>query len=143
VVKQHVDHYKECAQAAGWTPTNENVLYRARALVSPDDEQARVIVDRTRNAIEARRRRMEGTAYGPSAAAEAPRAPEGEGGGAPGAAGFQFFGTPKTIVEQVRAYRDAGVGILDIAFAGDAYGRGGTVKSLHAFADVLPAIQAM
>ena len=80
--------------------------------------------------------------YGPSAKAEAPATP-GEGGGAPGVAGFQFYGTPKTIVGQVQAYREAGVGIIDVAFAGDAYGRGGTVKSLEAFSEALPALRAM
>ena len=58
-------------------------------------------------------------------------------------AGFQFYGTPRTIAEQVKAYHAAGVGILDMAFAGDAYGRGGTVKALNAFAEVLPQIQAV
>jgi hypothetical protein len=43
----------------------------------------------------------------------------------------------------VKGYHAAGVGILDMAFAGDAYGRGGTVKALNAFAEVLPQIQAM
>ncbi|MGE3074278.1 MAG: LLM class flavin-dependent oxidoreductase [Dehalococcoidia bacterium] len=143
VVKEHIDHYKECAASAGWTPTNENVLYRARALVAPDDEMANEIVDKARTAMRERMARMSGTSYGPSAQSEAPRQVAGEGGGAPGVAGFQFYGTPKTIVNQVRAYHDAGVGIIDVAFAGDAYGRGGTQKALHAFADVLPEIQAM
>jgi alkanesulfonate monooxygenase SsuD/methylene tetrahydromethanopterin reductase-like flavin-dependent oxidoreductase (luciferase family) len=142
-VAKHVDHYKKCAAEAGWTPTNENVLYRARALVAPDDEQAGQIVERARAAIAARMSRAVGTNYGPSATAEAPSNTPGEGGGAPGVAGFQFYGTPRTIVEQVRPYHDAGVGIIDVAFAGDAFGRGGTVKALNAFAEVLPALQAM
>ncbi len=143
VVASHVAKYKACAAAAGWTPTKENVLYRARALVSPDDEQAQAIVDRVRAAIAQRAQRSEGASYGPSATAEAPQRPAGEGGGAPGVAGFQFWGTPASIVEQVKVYRDAGVGIIDVAFAGDAYGRGGTVKALTAFADALPAIREM
>jgi alkanesulfonate monooxygenase SsuD/methylene tetrahydromethanopterin reductase-like flavin-dependent oxidoreductase (luciferase family) len=145
-VAKHVAMYREHAAAAGWTPTNENVLFRARALVAPEDEQAQAIVERARAAMAARfAQRAEGTSYGPSATAEAPRptAPAGEGGGAPGVAGFQFYGTPKTIIEQVRAYHEAGVGIIDVAFAGDAYGRGGTVKALQAIAEVLPDLHAM
>ena len=142
-VAKHVAHYKECAAAAGWEPTNENVLFRARALVAPEDEVALDIVAKARAAIAERMSRAVGTNYGPSANAEAPRNTPGEGGGAPGVAGFQFYGTPQTIVGQAEAYREAGVGILDIAFAGDAYGRGGTVKALNAFADALPALQAM
>ena len=121
------------------------MLFRARALVAPDDEQAQQIVERARTAIAERIARAAGTNYGPSATAEAPasRPAPGEGGGAPGVAGFQFYGTPTTIEEQVKHYHAAGVGIIDVAFAGDAYGRGGTVKALHAIADVLPALQAL
>jgi alkanesulfonate monooxygenase SsuD/methylene tetrahydromethanopterin reductase-like flavin-dependent oxidoreductase (luciferase family) len=142
-VAKHVNHYRECAAKAGWTPTNENVLYRARALVAPDDEQAQVIVDAARAAFAQRMARATGTNYGPSAQAEAPRSTPGEGGGAPGVAGLQFYGSPKTILQQILPYHEAGVGILDVAFAGDAYGRGGTVKALHAIAEVLPEIKAI
>lgn len=141
-VAKHVAQYKELAAEAGWTPTSENVLFRARALVAPEDEQANAIVQKAREAIMARMAHARGEHYGPSARAEAPATP-GEGGGAPGVAGFQFYGTPRTIVGQVQAYHDAGVGIIDVAFAGDAYGRGGTVKSLEAFAEALPALRAM
>jgi hypothetical protein len=58
-------------------------------------------------------------------------------------AGFQLYGSPKTIVEQVKRYRDAGVGVLDIAFAGEAFGRGGTKKAMEAFAEVIPEVQAL
>jgi len=145
-VAKHVALYKQRAADAGWTPTNENVLFRARALVAPDDEQAQAIVDKARAAIAARMTRAEGTNYGPSAQAEAPQTPRpapGEGGGAPGVAGFQFYGTPKTILGQVQAYHEAGVGIIDCAFAGDAYGRGGTIKALNAIAEIIPELHAL
>ncbi len=145
-VAKNVAMYREKSAAAGWTPGNDNVLFRARALVAPDDEQANTIVERARTAMAERMARARGENYGPSAQAEAPQAPArppGEGGGAPGVAGFQFYGTPKTIVEQVRSYHGAGVGIIDVAFAGDAFGRGGTMKSLEAMAEVLPELHAM
>lgn len=143
VVAKHVAMYRELAANHGWTPTNDNVLYRARALVAPDDETAGHIVERQRAAFAERMRRARGVNYGPSTDKESPAKTPGQGGGAPGVAGFQFYGTPETIVGQVHAYHNAGVGILDIAFAGDAFGRGGTVKSLHAIAEVLPEIQAL
>jgi hypothetical protein len=43
----------------------------------------------------------------------------------------------------VSAYREAGVGIIDVAFSGQSYGRGGTRRALNEFAEVLPTIQAM
>jgi alkanesulfonate monooxygenase SsuD/methylene tetrahydromethanopterin reductase-like flavin-dependent oxidoreductase (luciferase family) len=144
-VAEHVAYYKKKAAEAGWQPTNENVLYRARALVAQDDEQAAELVARTRPAprpaVEGGAGSQTGTRYGPSATAEAPQRPAGEGGGAPGVAGFQFFGTPKTIVEQAKKYRDAGVGILDVAFAGDAMG--GTRRAMEVFADVIPDLHAL
>lgn len=143
-VAKHIARYRECCAAAGWTPSSEHVLYRARALVAPDDKQANAIVDRARAAMAAARAtRAEGTNYGPSAQAEAPRQPPGEGGGAPGVAGFQFFGTPRTILGQMKPFHEAGVGVLDVAFAGDAYGRGGTVKALNAIAEIIPEIHAL
>ena len=142
-VAKSVEHFKSCAAAAGWSPDREDVLFRARALVAPDDEQASVMVARTRTAADRRPAGAEGASDDPSSTAAAPRNGRGEGGGAPGVAGFQFFGTPTTIVEQVREYHDAGVGIIDVAFSGIAYGRGGTRKALNAFADVLPTLQAI
>jgi alkanesulfonate monooxygenase SsuD/methylene tetrahydromethanopterin reductase-like flavin-dependent oxidoreductase (luciferase family) len=142
-VASSVAMYHERATAAGWTPTHDNVLFRARVLVAPDDEQAQAIVDRVRAAMAARMGRAEGVDYGPSHQDEAPRNAQGEGGGAPGVAGFQFYGTPKTILRQMQAYRDAGVGIIDGAFAGDAYGRGGTLKAIRAISEVLPDLHSM
>jgi alkanesulfonate monooxygenase SsuD/methylene tetrahydromethanopterin reductase-like flavin-dependent oxidoreductase (luciferase family) len=139
-VAENVRRYLECASASGWTPTHENVLYRARALIAPSDDEAAAIAARTRAAM-ARFAAARQTGDGhPSTTEQRPR---GEGGGAPNMAGYQFFGTPKTIVDQVTAYREAGVGIIDIAFSGEAYGRGGTRRALHEFAEVLPLIQAM
>ena len=136
-VREHVQHYKDRAREAGWEPGPESVLYRARVLVAEDDEQAAAVIERARS----RGRSPEGTAAAP--AAEAPRPAGGEGGGNPGAGGFQFYGTPTTILSQMQAYRDAGVDILDIAFSPEAFGRGGTRRAMEAFADVLPAVQAL
>jgi alkanesulfonate monooxygenase SsuD/methylene tetrahydromethanopterin reductase-like flavin-dependent oxidoreductase (luciferase family) len=133
VVATNVEHYRQHAIQAGWEPGSDNVLYRARALVAPTQEQADEIVERAREAV-ARR-------LGLTPGAPAP----GGGGGAPGVAGFQFHGTPQTILEQARAYRDAGVGILDVAFAPDAYGRGvdASKEALSAFGEVLADVQAL
>jgi alkanesulfonate monooxygenase SsuD/methylene tetrahydromethanopterin reductase-like flavin-dependent oxidoreductase (luciferase family) len=121
-VAQSVQHYRASAASAGWTPTDDDVLFRARALIGPSDQEAAAIVEQIHAAL--------------------PRS-AGQGGGAPGVAGFQFYGTPKTIVEQVTTYREAGVGIIDVAFSGQSYGRGGTRRALNEFAAVLPTIQAM
>jgi alkanesulfonate monooxygenase SsuD/methylene tetrahydromethanopterin reductase-like flavin-dependent oxidoreductase (luciferase family) len=38
--KKSVTHYRECARAAGWEPTPDNVIYRAAFHVAETDEQA-------------------------------------------------------------------------------------------------------
>lgn len=38
--KKSVTHYRECARAAGWEPTPDDVIYRAQFHVSDTDEQA-------------------------------------------------------------------------------------------------------
>ncbi len=124
VVAEHIAQYRRLAAEEGWTPTHDDVLYRARLLCADDDEQAREIVAK--------------------AAPFGRAAPEGgQGGGNPGGGGIQFFGTPQTILEQAKAFHAAGVGIMDVAFAGDAYGRGGTRRAMEVFAPIIPAIHAI
>ncbi len=135
-VAEHVGHYKRLARAAGWEPTNENVLYRARILVGDSEERVADIMDRNA-AVRARVAQAAAPATAPAGADG--RREGGEGGGNPGVGGFQFFGSPATIVEQARAYHEAGVGILDLAFSGEA--AGGTRKAMDVFASVLPAIK--
>lgn len=144
VVAEHIRHYKACAHTAGWEPTSDNVLYRARVLVAEDDEQALSIVNR--NGAPPRPTASATVPDGNGSTERAPQSPNltaGQGGGNPGVGGFQFYGHPRTIVEQVRTFHEIGVGILDIAFAPDAYGRGGTQKAMEAFASVLPDIQRL
>jgi alkanesulfonate monooxygenase SsuD/methylene tetrahydromethanopterin reductase-like flavin-dependent oxidoreductase (luciferase family) len=145
VVAEHIQYYKARAREAGWEPADENVLYRARVLVAEDDEQALSIVNRSSTSPRPATTTTEPAGNGSTS--RAPQAPPnlaaGQGGGNPGVGGFQFYGHPRTIVEQVRRFHEIGVGILDIAFAPDAYGRGGTLKAMEAFASVLPAIQGM
>lgn len=145
VVAEHIQYYKARAHESGWEPSDDNVLYRARVLVAEDDEQALSIVNRDaappRPATAAAE--PEGNDSTDRAAQSPPSLAAGQGGGNPGVGGFQFYGHPRTILDQARRFHEAGVGILDIAFAPDAYGRGGTQKAIEAFASVLPEIQRL
>jgi alkanesulfonate monooxygenase SsuD/methylene tetrahydromethanopterin reductase-like flavin-dependent oxidoreductase (luciferase family) len=149
VVAEHIRHYKARAREAGWQPTEDNVLYRARILVAEDDEQARAIMGRPPVSAPpvSRRPPVASAAEANGRTEPAARPPHdlaaGQGGGNPGVGGFQFYGHPRTILHQIREFHEAGVGILDIAFAPDAYGRGGTYKAMEAFASVLPEVQRM
>jgi alkanesulfonate monooxygenase SsuD/methylene tetrahydromethanopterin reductase-like flavin-dependent oxidoreductase (luciferase family) len=105
------------------------------------DREAATIAERTSAAMArlAAARQTSGLDRESAAECHAP----GEGGGAPNMIGYQFFGTPKTCVEQIAVYRESRVGIIDVAFSGEAYGRGGTRRALNEFAEVLPLIQAL
>jgi alkanesulfonate monooxygenase SsuD/methylene tetrahydromethanopterin reductase-like flavin-dependent oxidoreductase (luciferase family) len=116
-VKQQVDIYKAAARSAGWEPTADNVLYRGRMIVGESDAAAQEIAERIG---------VRGAAAGVSAGA-----PAGAGGGDPtaGVAGVQFLGGVDTILAKAGALAEAGVGIIDVAFAG-----GGMRRSMDLFA---------
>ena len=123
-VKQQVDTYVKAARAAGWEPTRDNVLYRGRMIIGETDAAAQEIADRIAGA---------GPAMTPTGA------PAGAGGGDPtaGPAGVQFLGGVGSVVEKARQLHDAGVGILDVAFAG-----GGATRSMELFSRAFgPALQ--
>jgi alkanesulfonate monooxygenase SsuD/methylene tetrahydromethanopterin reductase-like flavin-dependent oxidoreductase (luciferase family) len=133
-VAEHVAFYRERARAAGWEPAHDQVLYRALAHVAETDEQAQAAVPRP-----AARRAPAGVAAvagaGPRPGTEA-QAGGDAGAGGPGF-GIHFLGSPDTVVRKARELHDAGVGILDLAFAG-----GSTRRSMELFAErVIPRIR--
>jgi alkanesulfonate monooxygenase SsuD/methylene tetrahydromethanopterin reductase-like flavin-dependent oxidoreductase (luciferase family) len=120
-IKQQIEVYRTACREAGWEPTNENVLYRCRAIIGATDADATEQANKQ--------------AAGPRARASAPGAapgagaPAGAGGGDPtsGAAGVQLLGGPETIVKKAQALYDIGVGILDVGLVGS------TKRSLELF----------
>ncbi len=123
-VKQQVDIYKKAAREAGWEPTHDNVLYRGRMIIGETDAAAQEIADRIAG---------QGPAMTPTGA------PAGAGGGDPtaGPAGVQFLGSVESIVAKAEQLHEAGVGILDVAFAG-----GGMTRSMELFGRAFgPALQ--
>jgi alkanesulfonate monooxygenase SsuD/methylene tetrahydromethanopterin reductase-like flavin-dependent oxidoreductase (luciferase family) len=123
-VKQQVDIYRSAARAAGWEPSNDNVLYRGRMIIAETDAEAEEIAER----IRARTGGL--TPIG---------APGGAGGGDPtaGVAGVQFMGSVDSVVKKARELHAAGVGVLDVAVAG-----GGMTRSLELFGrKYAPALQ--
>lgn len=97
--------YRAEAEKAGWSPTPDQVLYRAVAQVSETE-----------------------TAAGPAG---------GEGMFRP-----FFHGGPMQVLAQVEALRQAGVGIIDMAFA--AIGHERAMVALDVLAEgVLPTMRGM
>lgn len=106
IVKKQIDIYKAAARAAGWEPTRDNVLYRARALIAETDEKAQEMA----SAIPGFRGVTGGGA----------QAQGGAGGGNPNSplSGFQFLGGPDSVTRKARELSEVGVGIVDISLGG-------------------------
>ena len=122
LVRRQVEVYRKAARAAGWEPTHDDVLYRARAIFAESDAQANELAGRV------------------AGIAGATGAPAGGGGGDPiaGPAGVQLLGGADTMARQARDLFDAGVGILDLAPVGNVR------RALELFGkQFAPALQAI
>ena len=129
--------FRDEAQAAGWEPGPDDILYRAWIAVGESDAHAEEI-------------REQFLPRGVDAPPEAVPGPNPDGhrrsGAGPRAGGggfgnMQFCGSPATVIEQIRAFHEAtGTGILDLSF-----GRAKQEMTLGAIRrygeQVLPAIR--
>jgi alkanesulfonate monooxygenase SsuD/methylene tetrahydromethanopterin reductase-like flavin-dependent oxidoreductase (luciferase family) len=153
VVSELVAIYREHAAEAGWEPTADNVLYRANAYVAETDEQAA--------------EESVAHSWGSPVGIAAPAAPRdaasvGEvmgriaregfseqmaaifgAGGPPGAPPLPgVLGSPATVIRQVAAAEEAGIGRLDLVFNGDTLPVELGTRSLRLFGEeVIPAVQ--
>ena len=141
-----VDIYRRAAHEAGWEPTAEDVLYRARAWVGATDEEAE------RDA----RRHEVGDFQGPlapppeRAAAHARIMAEIAGpnpGPRPNVPGKgtlpEYWGSPDTVVERILAEAEAiGYGVLDMAYDSFHAPHDAAMASLELFGrEVLPQLR--
>jgi len=128
MVAQLTKLYRDECAAAGWTPSGDDILYRAFIAVGETDEEAAAM----------------GARFMPSTrVAGAPPAPDPNVG--PGFGALQFCGSPDTVVAQIEEFHAAtGAGILDLAFGAGGLGQDGTLASLRRFAErVLPRIRRL
>ncbi|MFI4934863.1 MAG: LLM class flavin-dependent oxidoreductase [Caulobacterales bacterium] len=105
-IRKSVALYRAEAEKAGWSPTAEQVLYRAIAHVGESDA-----------AVHAEEAHMRGGLFAPF-----------------------FIGGPTKVLGQIETLRDAGVGVIDMAFA--AVGHERAMASLEVLAEeVLPTMR--
>lgn len=140
-----VEIYRAAAHAAGWEPTDEDVLFRARVYVADTDAVAE---------DEARRYEV-GDFQGPLAppperrAAQAAIMAEISGGrpGGPKPPGKgtlpEYFGNPDTVARQILASaHEIGYGVLDLNFDSFHLPHDRALRSLELFgAEVLPQLR--
>jgi alkanesulfonate monooxygenase SsuD/methylene tetrahydromethanopterin reductase-like flavin-dependent oxidoreductase (luciferase family) len=109
-------YYRDACVQYGWRPTPEQVIYRANILLTKTDEEARTL-------LEAQRVRRDSfplrAGVGKALLQLDSRNIAGEAR-APGMGGMlptNFFGSPDTVVEQIKRCRnEVGAGVLDLMF---------------------------
>jgi alkanesulfonate monooxygenase SsuD/methylene tetrahydromethanopterin reductase-like flavin-dependent oxidoreductase (luciferase family) len=120
--------YKDEAEKAGWTPSPEHVIYRGLAYMAETDQRAF----------------EEMGAYFADKAAAAAALQSKTMGGPPNAPLIQapyFVGSPQTVLGKFEVLRDAGVGLVDMAFVIGSHEQ--QVKAIELFAKtVLPTLHA-
>ncbi|HTW12951.1 MAG TPA: LLM class flavin-dependent oxidoreductase [Solirubrobacteraceae bacterium] len=136
--------YREAAAEAGWEPSPDDILYRARVYVADSDAQA-----------EADSREFElGDFMGPIAPPPERRgawgaimaeAATGHGGSRPPGRGTmpEYYGNPDTVAAALRAESERiGYGVLDFSFDAFHLPHGKALRSLELFGrEVLPQLR--
>lgn len=120
LVTELTDVYRtECA-ASGWTPTDDDVLYRSCIVVGRDDAEAADMAGR----------------FWPSSPPPTPDSIFSPGW-------LTFCGGPDSVIEQIREFhRTTGTGVLDLCFGMGGFSQDETLASVRRFGEqVLPRIR--
>jgi alkanesulfonate monooxygenase SsuD/methylene tetrahydromethanopterin reductase-like flavin-dependent oxidoreductase (luciferase family) len=133
-IKQRVDLYREEAAKAGWEPAADDVVYRFFGHVAETDEEARRNIGD--NKVDLRRifamnEAMLKRLMGNRAELQMMETPF-------------LFGGPAAVIDQIGALREAGVGIMDMAFTWPGLSYEQQLRSMECFAShVIPQIRAL
>ncbi len=149
LAKAAVAHYRECARAAGWEPSAEQVIYRAMFHVADSDDEAfadmsslppRISLVEQNKAIAAGVQRS--AYYGADATAQRQRTSRRELADRI-ALGQVIVGAPDTVFAQVKRIRDElGAGVLDLVIGAQLGQR--TLRSIELFGTkVLPRMREL
>ena len=122
--------YRDTAAKAGWTPTDDQMLFRAFAICGDDAEHARDLESR-----------FEGVAAQDVQQAE--WLPENAQNAGFAFGLLQFKGDPDALVDQIREFHElTGVGLLDLSFSFGYFSLEETKRQLRTFAkEVLPRVR--
>lgn len=143
---QLAETYRTEAATAGWEPTADDILYRARIYVAETDEQAEADAREydLGNVLgplvpppekQAANQKILTAVFGPSGFRHHPPGP----GAMP-----EYYGSPDTVARQlIEAGEQVGYGVADLIFTGDKLPHEKAVKSLELFGrEVLPQLHA-
>jgi alkanesulfonate monooxygenase SsuD/methylene tetrahydromethanopterin reductase-like flavin-dependent oxidoreductase (luciferase family) len=137
--------YRTEAEAEGWSPTADEVLYRARVYVAETDEEAErdareyslgdvlgILVPPPEK--QAANQKILGAVFGPSGFTHHPPGP----GSLP-----EYYGGPETVARQIREASEAiGYGVADLIFTNDRLPHDKARRSLELFGrEVVPRLR--
>ena len=146
VVADTVARYRAEAAAAGWNPTEDQIVYRGFVVVADTDEKA---ADMESIFVPAPLRfLLRGPVPGPTDAFGAPGSPGNghapDAGPVPFGAGRMLFsGSPDTVVKQIEEFHAAtGVGVIDLLFSSGQNPHEDVKHSVELFGrEVLPRVR--
>jgi alkanesulfonate monooxygenase SsuD/methylene tetrahydromethanopterin reductase-like flavin-dependent oxidoreductase (luciferase family) len=141
IVGKSTGYYREECARHGWQPTPEQMVYRANILLTETDEQAeKALKQPTQPPFPMRAGLRDALLKADSRNVAGEPRPANVGGVLP----TTFFGSPDTIVEQVKRCREeVGVGVIDLMFRNPGSDDpGGFMETLEMFGKkVLPRIR--
>lgn len=129
--------YRHKAQAAGWTPVPENIVYHAELHVARNDAQARDEIERYKLGL------LPNALAGPSRAARLWREGLSEPDGAPFSPVLRFQGGPERVLADLRVAQERiGFGVLNGIFQVNRLPDGLGLESLALFGrEVMPHLR--
>ncbi len=133
-----IPHYRAEAARHGWEPREDQILFRGNIIATDTDEEAQQLASRLATLPHLKRPQP------PPAAASASGGERKVSTAAPVLIGeAQFCGSPPTLVSQLKALHDLGVGVVDFVVPTGLMTQAQVLHSLELLArEVLPRIHA-
>ncbi len=126
-VAQVIPHYRAEAAAHGWEPREDQIIFRGNLIVTDTDEEAQQLAAKLATLSHLKR------PPAPSSPTTTPNMLNTA----------QFCGSPHTLVEQMKALHDLGVGIVDLKIPSNLMSQAQILHSLELLGkEVLPRIHA-
>ncbi|HZR40084.1 MAG TPA: LLM class flavin-dependent oxidoreductase [Ktedonobacteraceae bacterium] len=134
-IAQVIPHYRAEAAKHGWEPREDQIIFRGNLIATDTDEEAQQLAAQLAALPHLKRQQNP-----PS-----PSSSDGERNASPVApvliASAQFCGGPQTLVSQMKALHDLGVGVVDLVIPTGLMSQTQVLHSLELFArEVLPRI---
>jgi alkanesulfonate monooxygenase SsuD/methylene tetrahydromethanopterin reductase-like flavin-dependent oxidoreductase (luciferase family) len=136
-VAQVVSHFKAEAAKHGWEPQEDQILFRGNLILTDTDEEAQQLAGQLAALPHLKRPQSPPGAAAPSNNREPQASPV-----APVLIGTaQFCGGPQTLISQMKALHDLGVGVVDLVVPTGLMSQDQVLHSLELFArEVLPSL---